>query len=307
MKKIIITSAIIAFCFAANAQQDPMFTHYMYNTLAVNPAYAGSRDALTVTALHRSQWVAFDGAPQTQTMTFHTPFFKNKMGVGLSVVNDKIGPSKTTGLYADLAYRIKLSKKAKLAFGIKAGVNRWNTSLSSLKLDNQNDVSFQGNNQSQWLPNFGGGVYYYSDRFYIGMSSPKLLQNDFKSTSANGNGGNEQRHFFGIIGAMFNLSENVKFKPTALVKITPSAPIEGDITGTFVFSDKFNLGAMYRTGDAFGVLLGYNITNQFNIGYSFDWSMANTTGKYNAGSHEIMLRYDFIYKDKEKIRSPRYF
>lgn len=296
MKKLIITSAIIVFCFATNAQQDPMYTHYMYNTLAVNPAYAGSSDALTVTALHRLQWVAFDGAPQTQTMTFHTPFFKNKMGIGLSVVNDKIGPSKTTGLYADMAYRIKLSKNAKLAFGIKAGFNRWNISLATLRLDNQNDVSFQANIQSQWLPNFGGGVYYYSDRFYLGVSSPKLVQSE-----------REQRHFFVIIGAMYNLFENLKFKPTTLIKITASAPIEGDITGTFVIADRFNLGAMYRTGDAFGLLMGYNITNQFNIGYSFDWSIANTTGKYNDGSHEIMLRYDFIFKDKEKIRSPRYF
>jgi len=307
MKKI-ITTIIIAVGFAAHAQQDPMFTHYMYNTLSVNPAYAGSRDALTVTALHRSQWVAFDGAPQTQTMTFHTPFAKNKMGIGLSVINDKIGPSKTTGFYADLAYRIRLSKKAKLAFGIKGGVNRWQNGLSTLKLHDQVDGSFQNAslNQTQWLPNFGGGVYYYSDRFYLGVSSPKFLQNDFKA-SAGTVGGNEQRHYFGIIGAMFNLSQNVQFKPTALVKITPSAPIEGDITATFIFGGKFNLGAMYRTGDALGGLVGFNITDQFNIGYSFDWSTANTTGKYNSGSHEIMLRYDFIYSDKSKIRSPRYF
>jgi type IX secretion system PorP/SprF family membrane protein len=306
MKKIIITTAIVAISLVIKAQQDPMFTHYMYNTLSVNPAYAGSRDALTVTALHRSQWVAFDGAPQTQTMTFHTPFFRNKMGIGLSVVNDKIGPSKTTGLYADIAYRIKVSKKAKLAFGIKAGANRWNTSLNTLKLGSQSDVAFQNNNQSQWLPNFGGGVYYYSDRFYVGASSPKLLQNNFKTNAISG-GGNEQRHFFGIIGAQFRLSENVQFKPTALIKITPSAPIEGDVTGTFVLNEKLNLGLMYRTGDAVGVLLGYNFTSQFNIGYSFDWSMTNTTGRYNSGSHEVMLRYDFIYKDKAKIRSPRYF
>lgn len=307
MKKI-ITTIIIALGFAAHAQQDPMFTHYMYNTLAVNPAYAGSRDALTVTALHRSQWVAFDGAPQTQTMTFHTPFAKNKMGIGLSVINDKIGPSKTTGFYADLAYRIKLSKKAKLAFGIKGGVNRWQNGLSTLKLRDQVDGSFQNAslNQTQWLPNFGGGVYYYSDRFYLGVSSPKFLQNDFKA-SGGAVGGNEQRHYFGIIGAVFNLSQNVQFKPTALVKVTPSAPVEGDITATFIFGGKFNLGAMYRTGDAFGALVGFNITDQFNIGYSFDWSTTNTTGKYNSGSHEIMLRYDFIYSDKSKIRSPRYF
>jgi len=306
MKTKLITTAIIALGFMAHAQQDPMFTHYMYNTLAVNPAYAGSRDALTVTALHRSQWVAFDGAPQTQTMTFHTPFFKNKMGVGFSVVNDKIGPTKTTSLYADLAYRIKLGKKAKLAFGIKGGVNRWNNSLSSLKLDSDNDAAFKTPNQSQWLPNFGAGVYYYSERFYIGASSPKLLQNDF-NTNTTVKGGNEQRHFFGIVGAMFNLSQNVQFKPTALLKITPSAPIQGDVTGTFVFGGKFSLGAMYRTGDALGALIGYNFTDQFNVGYSFDWSMTNTTGKYNSGSHEVMLRYDFIYKDKEKIRSPRFF
>lgn len=306
MKKIILTTAIVALGLAAKAQQDPMFTHYMYNTLAVNPAYAGSRDALTVTALHRSQWVAFDGAPQTQTMTFHTPFYKNKMGVGLSVINDKIGPTKTTGLSADLAYRIRVSKKGKLAFGIKATVERWNNNLSSLQLDQQSDASFQSN-QTQWMPNVGGGVYYYSERFYIGISAPKFLQNDFKLSSGSIGTSNEQRHYFGIVGFMFDLSPNVQFKPTALVKMTESAPIEGDVTATFVFGGKFNLGAMYRTGDALGALIGFNITDQFNIGYSFDWSMANKTGRYNSGSHEIMLRYDFIYGNKSKIRSPRYF
>ena len=229
------------------------------------------------------------------------------MGIGLSVVNDKIGPSKTTGLYADLAYRLKVSKKAKLAFGIKGGVNRWENNLSSLDLHDQNDASFQVGTKSQWLPNFGAGVYYYSDRFYIGASTPKFMQNKFTSNSTLGTDNNEQRHYFGIIGFAFNLSQNVQLKPTALLKVTPAAPMEGDITATFVFGGKFNLGAMYRTGDAFGALVGVNITDQFNIGYSFDWSTTNATGRYNSGSHEIMLRYDFFYGDKAKIRSPRYF
>ena len=309
MKKIIILIFIAFTAYSSNAQQDAMFTHYMYNTLAVNPAYAGSRDALTITGLHRSQWVGFDGAPTTQTLTLHTPILNQNTGLGLSFINDKIGPTNTTSFYADFSYKIKLTKKANLAFGLKGGLNMMTHNLTDLSLDTQNDPAFINDVQSKLLPNFGFGMYYFTERFYAGVSIPKLLENNFdlNSTSGTTNLASEKRHYFLIAGSVFDLNEEIKFKPTAFVKLTNGAPIEGDITGSFIFNDKFWLGAMFRTGDAVGILAGINITHQFSLGYSFDWSYANTTFRYNGGSHEIMLRYDFIYKAEEKIRSPRYF
>ncbi|MCC6372309.1 MAG: type IX secretion system membrane protein PorP/SprF [Bacteroidia bacterium] len=302
MKKIMLMGLIFATGFA-KSQQDAMFTHYMYNTLWLNPAYAGTRDALTITGIHRSQWVGFDGAPQDQTLTMHAPLFDGKMGLGLSVQNDKIGPTRSTFVAGDYSYQIKLNKKSKLGLGIKGMVNIFNNNISSLKLNTQQDGAFAQNYQTV-TPNFGVGAYYYRERFYAGISTPKLLQNKLGSSKVSYN---EQRHYYFIIGAVFNLSKTVQLKPTAFIKATESAPIEGDVTANFIFNQKLILGAMYRTGDAVGALLGYNITDAFTVGYSFDWSMANTTGKYNSGSHEIMLRYDLISLTKAKIKSPRYF
>jgi type IX secretion system PorP/SprF family membrane protein len=309
INKISLVVLLTLGSLSLKAQQDAMFTHYMYNTLGVNPAYAGSRDALTVTGLHRSQWVSFDGAPVTQTVTLHAPMLKNKMGIGLSVINDKIGPTKSTSAYLDLAYAIKVSERGKLAFGLKGGINFFNANLTNLALDQQNDASFQSNVNSKLLPNFGFGIYYYLPKFYVGLSTPKLLENNFETNTSIGSASliNEQRHYFLIAGTVFNLSQNVELKPTTFVKVTNAAPIEADLTASFIFNKKFLLGAMFRTGDALGALVGYNITDQFHIGYSFDWSYGNKTFKYNNGSHEILLTYDFIFKDKEKIRSPRYF
>lgn len=299
----------------AIAQQDAMYTHYMYNTLAVNPAYAGTRDALTMTALMRNQWVGFNGAPRSITGTMHTPIGE-RIGFGLSFVNDKIGPLQNNQIYADIAYHLKLSEKAKLSFGIKGGVNLWSANLGTLKTLNDKEVDPSQYNYSisnNITPNVGAGVYYYRERFYMGVSVPKLMRNTIGSTQTVGKTGNttnlitEQIHWFAIIGTVFNLSPSVKLKPTALLKETNAAPLQGDFTGTFIFNDKLNLGAMYRTGDAAGLLLGFNLNPQLYAGYSFDWSFVNSTSKYNNGSHEIMLRYDLIYNDKKQVKSPRYF
>lgn len=295
--------------FTVLAQQDAMFTHYMFNTLAVNSGYAGSRDALTITGLHRSQWVNFPGAPTTQTLTLHAPIKNDKLGLGLSVLNDKIGPTNTTAIYADFAYKIPVGEKGKLSFGLKAGVNLRNNKLASLDLDEQNDQTFAADVKSDVLPNFGFGMYYYTDKFYVGLSTPKLLQNDYKTNTTTGSTSvaSEQRHYFLIVGTVFPITDNIKLKPTGFVKVTEAAPIETDLTLTALFREKLWAGVMLRTGDAVGLLVGANLTDQLALGYSFDWSFVNNTAKYNAGSHELMLRYDLIYNNAKKIRSPRYF
>lgn len=310
LKKITLALVSTLGCISAQAQQDPMYTHYMYNTLMVNPGYAGSRDALTVTALHRSQWVNYKGAPVVQSLTLHSPLINDHIGVGLSVLNDKIGPTNKTSIFADFAYRFKLTKKSKLALGLSGGANIFQANLSSVELNQQNDPSFQNNISNRAVPNFGFGAYYSRERFYAGISAPSLIQNNYSKVSQVAGTtllGAEQRHYYFIAGGVINLSDNLAFKPTTLVKATPGAPMQADVTASFVIMKKLTLGAMYRTGDAFGGLLGVDLTNQLHIGYSYDWSYGLKTGRYNSGSHEIMLRYDFIFNSKKQIHTPRHF
>ncbi len=308
LKKILVIVLSVA-TGALTAQQDPMFTHYMNNTIAVNPGYAGTSEALSLTALHRSQWVNFEGAPTTQTITMHTPMKNNKMGLGISVINDKIGPVNTTGAYVDYSYMLKLNEKSKLSFGLSAGINYMQAGLANLTVIQQNDIAFQEDVNSKLLPNFGFGMYYFTKRFYAGISSPKLLENNFNTNTINGTTklATEKRHYFFIAGGVMRLNSEVEFRPTTFVKATMGAPIEADITASFIFNKRILIGGMYRTGDAIGLLAGYYITNQFHVGYSFDWSYGNRTFLYNQGSHEIILTYDFIFNDKQKVRSPRYF
>ncbi|MBA4239501.1 MAG: hypothetical protein C0448_02155 [Sphingobacteriaceae bacterium] len=309
-KKIIIPLILILNFGFIKAQQDPMYTHYMYNTLVINPAYAGSRDALTVTALHRSQWVNFKGAPMVQTLSLHSPLRNEHIGIGLSVSNDKIGPTNNTSAVLDFAYIMKLNKKSKLALGLSAGANMFQANLSSVQLDQQADPSFQNDVNNRFTPNFGFGAYYSRERFYAGVSVPKILENkysDLNLSAGNNPAGMEQRHYYFIAGSMIKISDNLDFKPTTFVKVTPAAPIQADVTAAFVIKKKVLLGVMYRTGDAVGALIGLDLTEQFHIGYSYDYSYGLQTFKYHQGSHEIMLRYDFIFSSKKQIRTPRFF
>ena len=310
LKKIALLSVASLTGLWMDAQQEPMFTHYMDNTLMVNPGYAGSRDALTVTALQRMQWVDFKGAPVTQTITIHAPLRNEHIGIGLSVLNDKIGPTNNTSAFVDFAYIMKLSPKSKLALGLNAGINMFQASLSSLQLDQPTDPTFQNIINNHTTPNFGFGAYYYRERFYAGISVPNLMQNNY-SVINEPNGttllGVEQRHYYFIAGTVIKMTENLAFKPTTLVKVTMGAPAQADLTASFIIMKRLLIGAMYRTGDAFGALVGINITDQFHLGYSYDYSYGLSSSKYNQGSHEIMLRYDFIFYNKKQIHSPRYF
>jgi type IX secretion system PorP/SprF family membrane protein len=290
------------------AQQAPMYTHYMDNTLVVNPAYAGSRDALTVTAINRMQWVNFEGAPITQSITLHSPLENDHLGLGFSILNDKIGPSNLTSAVLDFAYRFKLTENSKMSFGLSVGANLFSANLSALQLDVQNDPVFLNNINNHITPNIGFGAYYSRERFYAGFSIPNLLETSYSEIDqANGTSliGKEQRHYFFIAGALFHVTENLDFKPTSFVKVTVGAPIEADLTASFIIQKRFLLGAMFRTGDAIGGLIGFDITDQLHLGYSYDWSFGLQTFRYNNGSHELVLRYDFL--NKKQIHSPRYF
>jgi len=308
-KQIILGVFLSMVCLLGQAQQDAMYTHYMFNTQVINPAYAGSREAFTMTALHRSQWAShFDGNPVTQTLTMHTPARNENIGLGLSFFNDKLGPEKTTSLYADFAYQVRLSEKSTLRFGLKGGVSMHSIDYAGLNPDIEDDPVLYGNPNSLWLPNFGFGLYYARERFYAGISVPRLMEENFLDNSVSGGAQFAlQRHYFFIMGTYLSLTDDIDLKPTTYVKVTPGAPIELDLTANFIFYDKFILGAMFRTRDAIGALAGFKITDQWTLGYSYDWSVMNRIPNNNFGSHEIVLRYDFIFLDSHRIKSPRYF
>ena len=317
MKRILTILVVFLSFTGLQAQQDPHFTHYMFNTLEVNPGYAGSRDALTVTGLYRNQWIGFKGAPFTQTLTLHTPIFNDKVGLGLSVMNDRIGPTNNTSVFADFAYRIAMgqSKKARLTFGIKGGLNIMQIGLQQLGIRDELDPEFYNNVANKLLPNFGFGVYYYTDNFYVGGSVPRILENYY---DGNINGletdglARQKRHYDFIMGAMFKLGKNVKLKPSMLVKVLEAGPPELDLSALFYLAnDKFWIGPAFRTSwkstDAVSGLVGVQVFDQLSLGYSFDYSILNRSFKYNGGSHELMLRYDFIYNNHPRVKSPRYF
>jgi type IX secretion system PorP/SprF family membrane protein len=308
MRKLFITITIALSSMGAFAQQEAMFTHYMFNTLTVNPAYAGSRDALTITALNRIQWAGFDGAPITQTFTAHSPIINQNLGLGLSITRDEIGPTNTTSFYADFSYKLKFNTRSSLAFGLSGGLNIRQNDLTKLKLDQTIDESFAADEKSDLLPNFGFGMYYSTDKYYIGLSVPRILQNDFKNNESKGgtNLASEERHYFLIAGAVFDLNSDLKLKPTTFLKVTNGVTPQLDLTSILIIKEKVWGGLMYRTNDAVGALAGVYINNRFAVAYSFDWSFGNIT-KYHGGTHEIMLTYDFIYKSKTKFHSPRYF
>lgn len=308
MKKLIYIALFLGLGANSFAQQEAMFTHYMFNTLNINSGYAGSRDALSVVAINRNQWVGFDGAPVTQTISLHSPLYKQSLAGGLTVMKDKIGPTNLSTITVDLAYRMKISERSTLSFGLKGGLNVFNSQLTTLDLTTQGDQSFSDNFKSKLMPNFGFGMYYQSTKFYAGISTPKILENTTASSTVSGGSIlSTQRHYYLIAGGIFNLSPRLVFRPSTFVKATVGAPLEVDITSIFVVDDLFWGGAMFRTGDAVGLLFGININKQLQFGYSYDWSYALNVVTNKTGSHEIMLRYDFIFRDKEKIRSPRYF
>ena len=307
MKKIFLASGFWLLAICLYAQQEAQFTQYMFNTNAVNPAYAGSREVISALTLYRTQWVGFDGAPATMMFNVNSPFMNDKMGIGITAINEKIGPIKQTGIFPDFVYKIKM-KTSSLAFGLKAGADIFQANFNSLSTITPNDEQFQQNVSSKMLPNFGFGLYYKTEKYYLGFSTPKLVQNriDISTGGATlSQVGVSKMHYYFIAGYIMNVNPFIKFKPTTQIKFTYGAPISIDANASFLFYEKLWTGAMFRLGDAVGLLLQYQFNPQFRAGYSYDFTTTKL-GKYNNGTHEIMLGYDFSFS-KEKIRSPRYF
>lgn len=301
-----LPSLIIMFVsFVSFAQQDAQFTQYMYNTININPAYAGSRGALSIFGLYRTQWVGLDGAPETSSFSANTPINNSNLGIGLSLINDKIGPTNENNFSLDLSYTVQTSADFKLSFGIKGTANLFNLDISKLNPEDQGDPQFQ-DLDNKFSPNVGAGVYWHSDKAYFGLSIPNFIEtnryddNDIAIYK-------DKINYYLIGGYVFDLDkyQYIKFKPAVLAKMVEGAPLQVDISANFMFVDKFVFGVAYRWSASLSAMAGFQITDGLYIGYGYDRETTNLNN-YNSGSHEIFIRYEFIKKNN-KITSPRFF
>lgn len=288
---------------AGFAQQDAQYTQYMYNTININPAYAGSRGVLSVFGLHRTQWVGLDGAPTTNAFSVNTPINNSKLGVGLSFVNDRIGPTEENTISADVSYTVQTSETYNLSFGIKGTANLFSLDVNKLNPADANDPRLY-NFDNNFTPNVGAGVYFHSDKLYVGLSVP----NFFETTRYEDNSisvTKERMNFYLIGGYVFDLGPSIKFKPAFLAKTIEGAPLQLDVSGNFLINDKFTIGAAWRWSAAASLMAGFQITDGLFAGYGYDLETTRLS-RYNSGSHEIFLRFE-LFSKYDKITSPRFF
>lgn len=334
--KLLLGVLLLLTIQSVQAQQDPMFTKYNFNTLIYNPAFAGSKEHMSMTLLHRDQWYGLDGGPTTQTLTIHSPASGNRIGLGGSILHDDIGPTKEIKLSGYYAYRISFNDgKSKLSFGLSGSVSNWQANWSELKLDNTADPAFMVN-QQRWMPNAGVGVYYYNPYFYMGLSVPNLFNNRFDENGMGMTGPNDPlqamqvRHYYlgGGLILPFDQSRTIIFKPSFLIKNSNlfgefqtnslgnvGAPTEFDIDLSFLFYEALWVGASFRSAfegfngdssyDSADIWMAYFLRNGFRVGASFDYTLTDLRPAAQ-GSFELVLGYEFSYKESA-ILTPRYF
>lgn len=293
----------------AFAQQLPQFTQYMFNTISINPAYAGSRETLSIVGLHRSQWVGLEGGPETQTLSAHTPLRNENMGLGISFINDKLGYENFSYLYADYSYTIKVDETTKLAFGLKGGFTHYTLDEDLLNDPSVVNDPFFNDVSNRWSPNVGAGLYLHSNRWYVGLSTPRILNTDYNK----GRNGSvdyvalERISYYVTGGYVFDLSETTKLKPSVLLKATNGAPLSFDASANFLFNEKFWIGGAYRVNQhaaAIGGIADFQVSKQLRVGYAYEYPLSDIR-PYTSGTHEVLLMFE-VFKSK-RIKSPRYF
>jgi type IX secretion system PorP/SprF family membrane protein len=304
-KLYLVVVFLLGFITESLGQQDPHYTQYMYNMSVVNPAYAGSKENLSMGLLYRKQWVGIEDAPTTGTLFGHSKVGKN-VGLGLSVITDKIGPVEENNIYADFSYTLNLGGEHKLAFGLKTGVTLHKVGLYSdiyNTLPDLNDPAFSQDTSNAYL-NLGSGFFYYTNKYYLALSVPNMIKS--KHLDFNGRQfGSEVSHYFLTGGYVFDINETVKFKPFFMLKSAFNAPTSLDVSTNFMFNNKFEIGATYRLQDSFGAMVNYAITPDLKIGYAYDHIVSDLK-VVTPSSHEIILLFDLRFS-KKVSSSPRYF
>ncbi len=303
--RAMILGGIGMFCMQElHAQQDPQYTQYMYNHSNINPAYAGSREGVNIFGLYRTQWVGLEGAPKTATLSVNTPLGDSGLGLGVSFVNDHLGVMDDNTFSVDLSYAINLNYNYKMAFGVKGSANLLDVNYSKLNIYNPTDPVAEDDIKNEFTPNIGAGLFLYSDKSYVGISIPTLLtrsrydDNNVKTLR-------EKMHLYVTGGYVFDLTNEIKFKPATLVKLEQGSPLQIDLSANFLFVDKFTVGVAYRWDAAISGMVGFQVSESIMVGYSYD---AETTklARYNSGSHEIFMRFS-LFNGFKRVASPRFF
>ena len=297
MIKQFATSLIMFLSWAVSAQQEPQYTQYMYNPSQINPAYSGSMGYASVFGLYRTQWVGLDGAPKTANLGFHKPIENSKLGYGINILNDRIGPSELTYMNVDIAYTLLFGEKSRLAFGLKVGGELINIDYSKYREKTGYDCA-------RFSPNIGAGIYYYTENTYVGFSVPMLLNTAFYDEVAVSTA-NRRQNFYLTAGKVYDLNYYIKFKPALVTKIVSGAPLQLDLTANFLINEKFTAGIAYRMSAALSGLVGFQVTDQLFIGYGYDRETTRLSN-FNSGSHELFLKFD-LFNSHQKIETPRFF
>lgn len=305
MKKLYFIAILALVISELRAQQDPHYTQYMYNMSVINPAYAGSKEGLSGGVLYRKQWVEIEDAPTTGTFFIHSPVGRN-VGLGISVISDKIGPVEENNIYGDFSYTLNLGGEHRLAFGLKAGLTMHKIDFNTIfpTLPDPNDGVFGSGNPNNTFLNIGSGLFYYTDKYYVAFSVPNMLKSKYLDFDGR-QYGTEVLHYFLTGGYVFDINPNLKFKPFAMIKSSVNAPTSFDVSTNFMLYDKLELGATYRLQDSFGAMVNFAITPGLRIGYAYDHIISDLN-VVTPASHEVMLLFDLNFP-KKVSRSPRYF
>ncbi|WP_235923493.1 PorP/SprF family type IX secretion system membrane protein [Psychroflexus aurantiacus] len=296
---------LLLFSNSAVSQQDPNFTQYMYNTLTINPAYAGTRDIFSAAVLHRSQWLGFDGAPSSQTFSAHSPIKDGKMGLGLTLINDKIGITRETEINAVYSYEIEFVEDTKLSFGINAGVNFLSLDYNDLNIYDPSDPEFS-NFENKTSPQVGLGAFWYNDQYYVGLSVPAILRTDrYSESSVTDATVRDRLHYYLTAGYVFDINPTLKFKPSILIRQVSGAPLLAELSSNFLINDEFTAGIAYRVNAAFSALFAFQVNEAVLVGLAYDKGISEFAN-YNEGSLEFFARFE-LFKTYKKMYSPRFF
>ncbi|MFC2152546.1 type IX secretion system membrane protein PorP/SprF [Bacteroidota bacterium] len=287
-----------------SAQQEPMFTQHMFDPISINPAFVGTTNMLNVNTLTRLQWVGLEGSPKTFSLSAHMPIEDRKIGLGVTLLSDKIGPVNNTFFTVNYAYRLRVNDQLTLSMGLKGGISSYKVGLTDLSIIDQEDPQFE-NNEKKISPNLGFGFYLYEDRYYVGFSVPKLIQttvDDEYATDVK----QLKRHYFIVGGYNWQIDKNWELKPSILTKIVAGSPVSNDLTVQGLYMDLVGGGVMYRIGDALGLFVYGKVYKELNIGYGYEYSLNGLSG-VNSGTHELRITYDFsISKERKKINIFRF-
>jgi len=306
------TLIVIIFVFTtlnSKAQEDPLYSQYIFNKQVINPAYAGTWESVGFSVLARQHYEGYDESPQTFNVSIQAPLSNNKIGVGLNVIHEKIGFEKRFCAFGDYSYLTKINRTTNLRFGIKAGFTNYSSYSNAYLLKSEDLEPVYGDNIKESMINVGAGAFLYSDKYYVGFSVPKILNNQFDENNSGFLMECEHQHYYLMSGLVINLGRNLKFKPATLAKATFTSdngtPAEIDITANFLIRDKLWLGAMYRTTDAFGFMAQWIVTGNLRLGYVHDFMATNMDNQYH-GSHEVMVSYE-LASLRNTFGTPRYF